>query len=296
MSNTDRPLLARVFAPDPTPDKPPLPSTGRAGRNLPAAVASGVLLLGIVAASLWFAPPVFLVFVGFLMLGASWEIAGALARKDLQVALPVVYLGGIGMFVAGSLGSVAWVLYATYITIVSAVAYRLFTRGKDGNPVADITATVFLIGYIPFMASFVGLMENRSENAWPIVFFILVVVANDTGGWLAGIMFGKHPMAPKLSPKKSWEGFAGSLIACFALAYAATVVIGMEWWWAIPLGLAGAFVGTLGDLTESLIKRGVGLKDMSQIVPGHGGLMDRLDSLLFTAPLFYLIYAAALGW
>ena len=296
MSKSDRPFLTRVFDPGPTPDTVPLPSTGRAGRNLPAAVASGLTLLVGVVAALLFARPIFMVFVGFLVLLASWEVAGALARKNLKVALPAVYVGGLAMFVAGALGSTSWVMYATYGTLVLAIAWRLFTGGMESNAIGGITATVFIIAYIPFMASFVGLMSARSDSPWPMVFFILVVVANDLGGWLAGITFGKHPMAPKLSPKKSWEGFAGSLVLCGAVAYWATWVLGIEWWWAIPLAATGAIVGTLGDLTESLIKRGVGLKDMSEIMPGHGGIMDRLDSLLFTAPMFYLIYSSALGW
>lgn len=296
MSVDRRPLLARVLSPGPTPDTVPLPSTGRAGRNLPAAVASGLTLLVAVVLALLFVRPAFMVFVGFLVVLASWEVAGALARKDLEVSLAPVYVGGVGMFVAGALGSIPWVMYTMYLTVVVSVAWRMFSKGTEGRPVADVMATVFLIAYIPFMASFVGLMSSKSAEPWPLIFFILVVISNDLGGWVAGVLFGKHPMAPRLSPKKSWEGFAGSIIMCVAVAYGGTWVLGIPWWWALVMGAAGAFVGTLGDLTESLIKRDVGLKDMSNIMPGHGGIMDRLDSLLFTAPLFYLIYSLALGW
>ena len=246
--------------------------------------------------ALFFARDLFLVMVGFLVVLALWEIAGALARKGLHVTLVPVYVGGLGMFVASALGSIDWVMYAMYLTFLVSTAWRIFSTNTPGRPIMDVMATAFTIVYIPFMASFVGLMAQRSDNPWPLVFFIVIVVCNDLGGWMAGVLFGKHPMAPKLSPKKSWEGFAGSVLLCGVSGWVATVVLGIEWWWAVAFAVAGAFLGTLGDLTESLIKRDVGLKDMSTIVPGHGGIMDRLDSLLFAAPAFYLIYSVALGW
>ncbi|WP_099332734.1 phosphatidate cytidylyltransferase [Actinomyces minihominis] len=296
MSQKNQSVLARVFNPGPTPDTTPLPATGRAGRNLPAAVTSGLILLTTVALALFFARNLFLVFVGILIVLATWEIAGALARKQLNVVLIPVYLGGIAMFVAGSLGSEEWVMYSMYLTILVATAWRIFAVDMPGRPIMDVMATIFTIVYIPFMASFVGLMSQRTDSPWPLVFFVVVVVCNDLGGWMAGVMFGKHPMAPKLSPKKSWEGFAGSVIMCGAAGWVATLVMGIEWWWLFVFAVAGAVLGTLGDLTESLIKRDVGLKDMSSIMPGHGGIMDRLDSLLFAAPAFFLIYSLALGW
>ena len=296
MSQNSQSVLARIFAPGPTPDNTPLPATGRAGRNLPAAVASGVTLVAAVALALFFARDLFLILVGCLMVVALWEIAGALARKGLHVALIPVYVGGLGMFVASALGSLDWVMYAMYLTFLVSTAWRIFSTNTPGRPIMDVMATAFTIVYIPFMASFVGLMSQRSDTPWPLVFFIVVVVCNDLGGWMAGVLFGKHPMAPKLSPKKSWEGFAGSVLLCGVAGGAATAVLGIPWWWALMFAAAGAALGTLGDLTESLIKRDVGLKDMSTIVPGHGGIMDRLDSLLFAAPAFYLIYSVALGW
>ncbi len=296
MTSHEPTLLSRVFQPGPTPNKPPLPATGKAGRNLPAAVASGLTLLVAVVLALFFARSIFLVFVAILMLLALWEIAGALARKGMTVTLIPVYIGSIGMFVASIRGSMTWVMIGMYLTVLVSAAWRIFSFDKPGRPVMDVMATIFAIVYIPFMASFVGLMAFHSKSAWPIVFFVVVVVSNDLGGWMAGVVFGKHPMAPKLSPKKSWEGFAGSVAMCAAAGWAATLVLDIQWWWLFAFAFAGAAIGTLGDLTESLIKRDVGLKDMSSIMPGHGGIMDRMDSLLFAAPAFYLIYSFALGW
>lgn len=263
---------------------------------MPAAVASGLTLLIAVALALYFARPVFLAFVAALVLLASWEIAGALARRDLNVMLVPVYAGAIGMIVAAALGSLGWVLLALYLTVFFSIVWRLAATKTPGRPIADVMATVFTAVYVPFLASFVALISFFTPTPWPLVFFVLVVVCNDLGGWLAGIMLGKHPMAPRLSPKKSWEGFAGSVVLCTAAALGGTFVMGIPWWWCFVMGAAGAVVGTLGDLTESLIKRDVGLKDMSGIMPGHGGIMDRLDSLLFCAPIFFLIYSIAFGW
>ncbi len=125
-----------------------------------------------------------------------------------------------------------------------------------------------------------------------IVVFILVTVASDTGGYAAGVLFGKHPMAPVISPKKSWEGFAGSAVACVAAGWLLiTTLLDGEWWVGVLLGLITVVMATLGDLVESVIKRDLGIKDMSHVIPGHGGLMDRLDSLLATiAPTWLLLH------
>ena len=109
---------------------------------------------------------------------------------------------------------------------------------------------------------------------------------SDIGGYAAGVLFGKHPMAPSVSPKKSWEGFAGSVVACVVGGVALVVrwLLDGPWWAGVVLGAVAAVGATLGDLCESMIKRDLGIKDMGSILPGHGGLMDRLDSLLHRRP------------
>lgn len=280
----------------PTENHVPLPASGRAGRNLPAAVASGVILIVSVGVALVFARPVFVALIVLLMLVATWEVAGAFARKNQTVVLPPIYLGGIAMVIAGSTFGPFWVMASLYFTFAFIVIWRLASQNLTSKPVTDIAFSVFTAVYIPFNASFVALISAKSATVWPIVFFIVVVACNDLGGWMVGVLFGRHPMAPKLSPKKSWEGFAGSVALSTAAGIVGAVVMEIPWWTGIFFGIAGAVLGTLGDLLESLIKRDVGLKDMSGIVPGHGGLMDRLDSILFAAPAFYFIFALALGW
>lgn len=296
MSEVTRSRLQQAFRPLPTVNHKQLPASGRAGRNMPAAVASALVLVAAVGAALFLARPAFLVFVGLLVWLASWEIAGAVAKRDMTVMLIPVYLGGAGMLVAGALGSVTWVMIALYLTTIAIVINRMFWNMLPTRPVADVAASVFTTVYVPFLASFVALISAHTQKPWALVFFIVVVVCNDLGGWMAGIMFGKHPMAPKLSPKKSWEGFAGSVILCTVAGYSGTLVMDLPWWWALVMAFVGSVIGTLGDLTESLIKRDVGLKDMSGILPGHGGIMDRVDSILFAAPAFFMIYTVAFGW
>lgn len=296
MSTDKTSRLKTIVRPNPTVDHKPLPSSGRAGRNLPAAVASAIVLIVVVAAALFLARPVFLVIVGVLVWLASWEIAGALARRDMTVMLVPLYVGGAAMLIAAAYGSVGWLLLALYLTLVMVVINRMFWSSLPTRAVPDVLASVFTAVYVPFLASFVALISAYTESPWPLVFFIVVVVCNDLGGWMAGVLYGKHPMAPKLSPKKSWEGFAGSVILCLVAGILGTFVMGIPWWWGIVMAVAGSVIGTLGDLTESLIKRDVGLKDMSGILPGHGGIMDRVDSILFAAPAFFLIYTLAFGW
>lgn len=296
MNPTESQGLNRFILAPPTENHTPLPASGRAGRNLPAAVASGVILIVSVGVALVFARPFFIGLIVVFMLVATWEVAGAFARKGRTVVLPPIYVGGTAMIIAGATFGPFWVMAILYFTFALIVIWRLANQNLGTAPISDVAYSVFTVVYIPFNASFVALISAQSVGVWPIVFFVVIVACNDLGGWMAGVLFGRHPMAPKLSPKKSWEGFAGSVALSVIAGIGGALVMNIPWWNGIIFGIAGAVLGTLGDLLESLIKRDVGLKDMSSIVPGHGGLMDRLDSILFAAPAFYFAFALALGW
>ena len=126
--------------------------------------------------------------------------------------------------------------------------------------------------------------------------FLIGVVLSDVGGYAAGVFLGKHPMAPTISPKKSWEGFAGSLVAgMVGGAITVTTLLDGQWWHGVLFGAAIVVTATAGDLVESLIKRDLGIKDMGTLLPGHGGIMDRLDSLLPTAPVVWLLLVLFVG-
>jgi len=179
---------------------------------------------------------------------------------------------------------------ATAVTALVTMLWRL--RGGIAGYVMDTTAAVFTIMYVPFLGSFVALLLAEDRRAAAIVTFILVTIASDIGGYAVGVLAGKHPMAPVISPKKSWEGFAGSAVSCVVVGWLTVVyLLDGDWWVGVALGASAVVMATLGDLCESVIKRDLGIKDMSQIVPGHGGLMDRLDSLLATAaPVWLLLH------
>jgi len=274
---------------------------GRAGRDLPAAVGSAVVLLGAIAASLLLWKTAFMFIVAAAVVVAVWELHKGLLNRDIDIPeQPLMAGGALMVFLAYFFGAPALVT-ATGVTALVIMLW-LLRRGVDGY-VKNATASVFTLIYVPFLGSFVALLlaEGGSTPGFGIdlddgikgvVTFILVTVSSDIGGYAAGVLFGRHPMAPVISPKKSWEGFAGSAVACVLVGWALVVyLLEGPWWVGVVLGLIAVVMATLGDLCESVIKRDLGIKDMSQIVPGHGGLMDRLDSLLATAaPIWLLLH------
>ena len=207
-------------------------------------------------------------------------------------------VGGTVMVVVAYLFGTDALVTATAVTGLVTMLW-LLRRGIDGY-VADSSAALFTLVYVPFLGSFVALLLAEGglgggglddDGVRGILVFILVTIASDIGGYTAGVLFGRHPMAPVISPKKSWEGFAGSVVFTVAAGIGLVLWLDGDWWVGIALGLIAAVMATLGDLCESVMKRDLGIKDMSQVIPGHGGLMDRLDSLLATiAPIWLLLH------
>ncbi len=284
---------------DTSPAPAPPQDHGRAGRNLPAAIASGVVLLAAIGSSLVFWKTAFMLIVAAAVVVAIWELRRGFLAKDVDLPEQPLMLGGVVMVVVAYFFGAGALVTATAVTALVVMLW-LLRRGVDGY-VVNATASVFTLVYVPFLGSFVALLLSEGGSVdfdrWDdgvkgILVFILVTIASDMGGYVAGVLFGKHPMAPVISPKKSWEGFAGSLVTCVAVGWALVVyLLEGEWWVGIVLGLIAVVMATLGDLCESVIKRDLGIKDMSQVVPGHGGLMDRLDSLLATiAPIWLLLH------
>ncbi|MDO5034190.1 MAG: phosphatidate cytidylyltransferase [Actinomycetaceae bacterium] len=285
----------RITHPGPTQNHVPLPSSGRAGRNLPAAIGVGVAFAAIGLAAILFSKTSFLVLVSLLVVLALWELAGAFARQNREIVLPLAWVGGVGMVVSAHFLGLEAVLGALALTVFAVAVWKLLD-GPTAQTTPDILVTTFALIYVPFLASFVVLISNSPLGNKGVISWILLSVANDLGGWAFGIFLGKHPMAPRISPKKSWEGFAGSLVFSMAVGVGALIWMGGSWWWGFPLAVLTTVAATTGDLVESLIKRDVGLKDMSNLLPGHGGLMDRLDSLLMVAPVVYLVLKVAIWW
>ena len=283
----------------PGPVPVPAPGFGRAGRDLRKAVASAIVLLAAIAASLFFWKAAFMLIVAAAVVVAVWELHRGLMAKEIDIPEQPLMLGGVVMVVVAYVWGTDALVTATAVSALVIMLW-LLRRGIDGY-VKNATASVFTLIYVPFLGSFVALMLAEggrggggldNEGVEGIITFVLVTIASDIGGYIAGVLFGKHPMAPVISPKKSWEGFAGSAVFCVVVGWALVVyLLDGDWWVGVVLGLIAVVMATLGDLCESVIKRDLGIKDMSQVIPGHGGLMDRLDSLLATiAPIWLLLH------
>jgi phosphatidate cytidylyltransferase len=263
-------------------------SKGRTGRNLPAAIGVGVVLGGLVVLTLLTVKATFLAYMGIAFAIALAELISALAKRDINIpVIPVVAGGAAIITCAYWLGS-QYALAATGLTVVGIVAWRL-TGGASGY-VKDTTAGVFAAAYIPFMGSFVAAMLVPADGPRRVLTFIIVTICSDIGGYSAGITVGRHPMAPVISPKKTWEGFAGSAAACLVAGWlCVTLLLHGHWWQGLLTGAAVVLAATVGDLVESMIKRDLDIKDMGTVLPGHGGVLERLDSLLVAAPVVWLL-------
>lgn len=279
---------------EPHPPRPPKESASKAGRNLPAAVITAVVLLAIVALSIAFRMEYFVALATVALVIAMWEATGAFLARDLRISFPILAIAVVAMVVV----TWFWGLGAGFGAYFGGAALLLVEGAirRDSRTLTDSVAGTFVLAWIGIFALFAIEMAKMPSAPLVIIAFILLPVANDTGGWLAGVLFGKHPIAPSISPKKSWEGFLGSQI--LSLIVSLVVVywgIGLEPHWAILVGVLTPVFATLGDFSESLIKRDLGVKDMGSIFPGHGGMLDRLDSILFCAPLCYVVFALGFG-
>jgi phosphatidate cytidylyltransferase len=263
-------------------------SPPRAGRNLPAAIAVGLALGAVILTTLFTRRATFVgVIIAAISVG-TWEVSRALRELGARVTVTPLLVGGAVTIAASYLRGSEALLIGLAATVLACLVWRL----ADGAPgyLRDFTASAFVAMYVPFLAGFAAMLTAPTDGPRRVVAFIATVVCSDVGGYAAGALFGKHPMAPSVSPKKSWEGFAGSTLACAT----AGVVFFMTlfhhaWWQGAIYGVAVVLAASLGDLGESLVKRDIGIKDMGHILPGHGGLMDRLDSLLITAPVSWLL-------
>jgi phosphatidate cytidylyltransferase len=277
----------------------PAQDHGRAGRNLPAAIGSAVALVALIIVTLVVWKPLFMVVVAAAVVVAVWELHRGFAARDIDLPEQPLMAGGVIMVVVAYFYGAPALVTATAVTALATMLWLLH-RGVAGY-VQNASASVFALIYVPFLGSFVALLlreggvthvDGIDAGVKGIFTFIAVTAASDIGGYIAGVLFGRHQMAPVISPKKSWEGFAGSVVFCVAVGVAMIVwVLDADWWIGVVLGLIAVVMATLGDLCESVIKRDLGIKDMSQVIPGHGGLMDRLDSLLATiAPIWLLLH------
>ena len=255
-----------------------------AGRNLPVAIGVGIGLGALVIFAMWAGQLAWYIVVAAAVAVAMWEVLTRLREHSYHLPRTLMILGGQAM-VCSSWPLETKGLMAVYVISVLALMFgRLFHNGRHRPPInylRDMSVGVFVLTWIPMFGSFAAMLSATSQGAATILVFMLCVVASDTGGYITGVMFGSHPMAPAVSPKKSWEGFAGSIV--FGMVTGALSIhflLEREAWVGAIMGLGLVVCASLGDLVESQFKRELGIKDMSNILPGHGGLMDRLDGML----------------
>jgi phosphatidate cytidylyltransferase len=267
---------------------PPPERRTRAGRNLPAAIAVGLALGAVVLLSLYLWKAAFVGVVVVAIVLAAWELTNAFGSGRIRVPVVPLAVGSVAILVSAYAGGSEAMVVALALTVFAMMLWR-----SPENPkgyVRDVTAATFAALYLPFLAGFAVLLLRPDDGANRVVVFIVLTVLSDVGGYVAGVLFGKHPMAPTVSPKKSWEGFAGSALFCAAGgAVLQPTLLDGQILQGVVCGLAVMVSATLGDLGESMIKRDLGIKDMGSLLPGHGGIMDRLDSLLPAAPVTFLL-------
>ncbi|MER7718131.1 phosphatidate cytidylyltransferase [Streptomyces flaveolus] len=297
-----QPYAAVPQNPEPMPDAQqpaqpqPQPQKKSAGRDLGSAIGVGVGLGVVIIASLFVVKAVFVGVVAIAVVVGLWELTTRLQeRKGIKAPLVPLAIGGAAMVVAGYVRGAegAWVAMA--LTALAVLVWRM-TEPPEGY-LKDVTAGLFAAFYVPFLATFVAMMLMADDGPWRVLTFLLLTVVSDTGAYAVGWRFGRTKLAPRISPGKTREGLLGAVgFAMVAGALCMQFLIDDgSWWQGLLLGLAVAASATLGDLGESMIKRDLGIKDMGTLLPGHGGIMDRLDSLLPTAPVVWLLLVVFVG-
>ncbi|WP_026917666.1 phosphatidate cytidylyltransferase [Gordonia shandongensis] len=258
--------------------------TSRAGRNLPAAIGVGVGLGAMLILVLAYVPDVWYVVVSVAIAVATWEVGKRMRDGGFDIALIPLLLGGQAIIWSSWPWGVEGAFVAFAVTVLVMMVWKLFAQGLAEAPthyVRDLSLSILVLAWLPMLAMFAADMVRQSDGNFRVFTMVIVVVCSDVGGYAAGVLFGKHPMAPAISPKKSWEGLVGSLVVGTVGAVCCSLfLLGTAWWVGVALGPLMVIVATVGDLVESQVKRDLGIKDMGSLLPGHGGIMDRLDSLL----------------
>ncbi|MGP9537809.1 phosphatidate cytidylyltransferase [Brachybacterium sp. AOP43-C2-M15] len=260
-----------------------------AGRNLPAAIAVGVGLGSVLILAVFVVPQAFPVIAAVAMVLAVLEVIRALSHAGLQLPPVPLLVSVIGMVVSTVVFGAEGLLIATAAAVCVLILWRV-SESMGLSALRDVAGGVFTLAWVPFLGCFLLLLMDRDQGPMLVLLAVLGPVGNDVGGYVAGVLLGKHPMAPRISPKKSWEGFAGSLLLGIAAVTAVgSLALGLPWWAGVVLGAVLVLVSTCGDLSQSLLKRDLGIKDMGHMLPGHGGVMDRIDSILLAAPTTYVM-------
>ena len=259
----------------------------RAGRKLLPSIAVSVFLILLVWFSLSTYRVIFAAIVTIAVVLGIRELHRAFLAINIDIPLWSLTTASIALCAATWLGGVSGLTVATAIAFPCLLAL-LLPRGTE-NFVRTASASTLALIYLPFLAGFLILLARPHNGLERVMTFVVLVGCNDTFAYLTGVLLGKHPLAPKISPKKTIEGLVGSLIfTVIGGSLAFHYIMDSDWWLGAAAGVLTVFTATAGDLIESALKRDVAIKDMGTLLPGHGGVMDRLDSVLFAAPALWL--------
>ncbi|NQW74407.1 MAG: phosphatidate cytidylyltransferase [Candidatus Planktophila sp.] len=267
----------------------------RAGRKLLPSIAVSLSLVALIWTALAYRREVFVLVVAAAVLFGIREIVRAFNLRGTYISLNGLMIASLALAYATWNGGIAGLAVATAVAL-PILLIQLLTRGPEGF-VASATATTFSLLYLPFLGGFLILLGRTDMGLERVMTLVVLVGCNDTFGYLVGVLIGKHPLVPKISPKKSWEGLIGSLIFTVTGGILAFIhILNVQWWIGALVGLMIVFSATCGDLIESAMKRDLALKDMGSMLPGHGGMLDRLDSVLISAPALWLALELVKAW
>jgi phosphatidate cytidylyltransferase len=267
----------------------------KAGRKLGPSIVVSLSLIALVWFALAYHREVFAVVVAVAVLLGIREMVRAFSARGIYISVVSLAVGALALTYATWNGGAAGLAIATAIAI-PLLLIQLLTKGPDGF-VQSATATTFSLLYLPFLGGFLILLAKPSTGLERVMTFVVLVGCNDTFGYVVGVLFGKHPLVPVISPKKSWEGLIGSIVfTVIGGSLAFKYIMTMHWWIGAVVGLMIVFTATCGDLIESAMKRDLQLKDMGTLLPGHGGILDRLDSVLISAPALWLALELVKRW
>jgi len=261
----------------------------KAGRKLLPSIAVSASIVALVWFALAYHRELFAVLIGLAVILGIREITQAFRAGKTYLSLPALIIATVVLTASTWRGSLTGLAISTAFCL-PILLVDLLRRGPDGF-IKSATATTLVLIYLPFLAGFIILLARPYDGFDRVMTFVVLIACNDTFGYLVGVLIGKHPLAPKISPKKTWEGLAGSLVfTVIGGALTFHYLMHEHWWIGALVGLMVVFTATSGDLIESAMKRDLSLKDMGTILPGHGGMLDRLDSALLSGPAVWLAF------
>jgi phosphatidate cytidylyltransferase len=266
----------------------PLPGRPEPDRDLPVAVAAGGLLVFLLLLTVLVHPAAFTGLVGLLVLIGLLEAGRVLRERAVVVSTPVLLVAALVLLVGAYRLGPAGQAVGLVTLLAGAVVWELADHDRD-DVFAKVAATVLLGLWVPFLGTYAVLLVTRPDGWVAALATVGVAVVSDIAAYFVGTRFGRTKLAPRISPGKTWEGLAGGIGLTTLVAVAVLPFLGgtFTWWGAVVFTVVVAGAGVVGDLTESLLKRDLGVKDFGGVIPGHGGVLDRVDAVLFALPAGY---------